>query len=159
LISVYDKAGLAEFAKGLVDLGAELVASGGTAVHLEEHGLPVTRVDDLTEGPEMLGGRVKTLHPPILAAIPARRDHEAGLAPFDGPAIVPFGLVWVNFYPFSRVGARHGVREEDAVEMIDIGGPSMLRGAAKNFAHVTPICRPSQYEVVLDELQETGAVS
>jgi phosphoribosylaminoimidazolecarboxamide formyltransferase/IMP cyclohydrolase len=119
----------------------------------------VTRVDDLTEVPEMLGGRVKTLHPRIHAAILARRDHEDDLAALDEHAIVPFDLVCVNFYPFSRVVARHGVREEDAVEMIDIGGPSMLRGAAKNFAHVTPLCRPSQYESVLEELQETGEIS
>jgi phosphoribosylaminoimidazolecarboxamide formyltransferase/IMP cyclohydrolase len=159
LISVYEKEGLAEFAEGLVDLGFELVASGGTAAALGEHGLPVTRVDELTEVPELLGGRVKTLHPRIHAAILARRDEPGDVAALDEHEILPFDLVCVNFYPFSRVVARYGVREEDAVEMIDIGGPSMLRGAAKNFAHVAPVCRPEQYDAVLEELQERGSLS
>ena len=123
LISVYDKTGLVEFGEGLVDLGVELVASGGTAAQLEEHGLPVTKVDELTEVPEMLGGRVKTLHPRTHAAILARRDQPDDLAALDEHEILPFDLVCVNLYPFSRVVARHGVREEEAVDMIDIGGP------------------------------------
>jgi phosphoribosylaminoimidazolecarboxamide formyltransferase/IMP cyclohydrolase len=159
LISVYDKAGLVEFAEGLVELGVELVASGGTAGQLEEHGLPVTRVDELTEVPELLGGRVKTLHPWIHAAILARRDREDDVAALDEHEILPFDLVCVNLYPFERVIARHGVREEEAVEMIDIGGPSMLRGAAKNFAHVAPVCRPEQYDAVLAELRTHGSLT
>jgi phosphoribosylaminoimidazolecarboxamide formyltransferase/IMP cyclohydrolase len=159
LISVYDKAGLEPFARGLAELGVELVASGGTAEFLEEHGLDVTRVEELTEVPELLGGRVKTLHPRIHAAILARRDRDDDLAALDEHAIEPFDLVVVNLYPFREVAGRFGVREEEAVEMIDVGGPSMLRGAAKNFAHVAPVCRPEQYGPVLGELLEAGELS
>jgi phosphoribosylaminoimidazolecarboxamide formyltransferase/IMP cyclohydrolase len=159
LISVYDKTGLDELGRGLAELGVELVASGGTAAFLEEQGLAVTRVEELTEVPEMLGGRVKTLHPRIHAAILARRDRDEDLAALDEHAIEPFDLVCVNLYPFTQVAARFGVREEEAVEMIDVGGPSMLRGAAKNFAHVAAVCRPEQYAPVLEELRASGAVS
>jgi phosphoribosylaminoimidazolecarboxamide formyltransferase/IMP cyclohydrolase len=159
LISVYDKTGLAVFARGLAELGVELIASGGTAAYLEELGLEVDRVEMLTDSPEMLGGRVKTLHPRIHAAILARRDRSEDVDTLAEHEIAPFDLVCVNLYPFAEVAARHGIREEDAVEMIDIGGPSMLRGAAKNFAHVTPISRPDQYGFVLDELRERGEVS
>ena len=116
------------------------------------------KVEEVTQAPEMLGGRVKTLHPRIHAGILARRDHEDDVQTLDEQSIEPFDLVCVNFYPFSQVAAKHGVREEEAVEMIDIGGPSMLRAAAKNFAHVTPVCRPDQYAVVLRELREHGDV-
>jgi phosphoribosylaminoimidazolecarboxamide formyltransferase / IMP cyclohydrolase len=109
--------------------------------------------------PELLGGRVKTLHPQIHAAILARRDEPDDLAALDEQAIAPFDLVCVNLYPFSEVVARHGVREEEAVEMIDIGGPSMLRAAAKNFAHVTPVSSPDQYAAVLAELLTEGDLS
>jgi phosphoribosylaminoimidazolecarboxamide formyltransferase/IMP cyclohydrolase len=107
----------------------------------------------------MLGGRVKTLHPRIHAAILARRDHPDDLAALDDHRIEPFDLVCVSLYPFAQVVARYGVTEEDAVEMIDVGGPSMLRGAAKNFAHVVPVCRPERYGPLLEELRETGGVS
>jgi phosphoribosylaminoimidazolecarboxamide formyltransferase/IMP cyclohydrolase len=150
---------VAEFALGLEELGVELVASGGTADHLAEHGVEATRVEELTEVPEMLGGRVKTLHPRIHAAILARRDHPDDLAALDDNGIEPFDLVCVSLYPFSQIVGRYGVTEEDAVEMIDIGGPSMLRGAAKNFAHVVPVCRPERYPQILEELRETGEVS
>jgi phosphoribosylaminoimidazolecarboxamide formyltransferase / IMP cyclohydrolase len=159
LLSTFDKAGLAEFARGLVDLGVELVASGGTADYLAEHGIEVARVEELTEIPELLGGRVKTLHPRIHAAILARRDHPDDLAALDEHDIRPFDLVCVRLYPFTQVVSRHGVKEEDAVEMIDIGGPSMLRAAAKNFAHVAPVCRPERYGSILAELRESGELS
>jgi phosphoribosylaminoimidazolecarboxamide formyltransferase / IMP cyclohydrolase len=160
LISVYDKTGLEEFARGLADLGFELVASDGTADFLEnEVGLAVERVEELTGVAEMLGGRVKTLHPNIHAAILARRDHADDVATLEDNLIRPFDLVCVNLYPFGEVAGRYGVREEEAVEMIDVGGPSMLRGAAKNFAHVAPVCRPERYESVLTELQEKGDLS
>src|SRR5207247_8410400 len=119
LISVYDKAGVDELARGLVELGWELVASGRTAAHLEELGLEVTRVEDVTASPELLGGRVKTLHPRLHAGILARRDREDELAALDEHEIEPFDLVCVNLYPFEQVAAQHGTREEAAVEMID----------------------------------------
>jgi phosphoribosylaminoimidazolecarboxamide formyltransferase / IMP cyclohydrolase len=160
LISVYDKTGLQEFARGLSELRIELVASGGTADYLEtEVGLDVERVEELTGVAEMLGGRVKTLHPRIHAAILARHDNADDVATLDEQDISPFDIVCVNLYPFAEVAGRYGVREEEAVEMIDIGGPSMLRGAAKNFAHVAPICRPERYESVLAELRESGSLS
>jgi phosphoribosylaminoimidazolecarboxamide formyltransferase/IMP cyclohydrolase len=159
LLSVYRKDGLEDFARGLSDLGVELVASGGTAQTLEDAGLDVTRVEQLTEVPEMLGGRVKTLHPRIHAAILARRDQEGDVAALDEQDITPFDLVCVNLYPFQDVAGGYGTREEEAVEMIDIGGPSMLRAAAKNFAHVTPVSNPAQYDAVLDELREHGEIS
>jgi phosphoribosylaminoimidazolecarboxamide formyltransferase/IMP cyclohydrolase len=160
LISVYNKAGLEDFARGLADLGWDLVASGGTADFLErEVGLDVDRVEDLTGLAEMLGGRVKTLHPRIHAAILARRDHEEDVATLAEQEIEPFDLVCVNLYPFSEVAGRYGVREEEAVEMIDVGGPSMLRGAAKNFAHCAPVCRPEQYDALVQELRDSGGLS
>jgi phosphoribosylaminoimidazolecarboxamide formyltransferase/IMP cyclohydrolase len=159
LISVWDKTGLDGFVKGLSSLGWELVASGGTAAYIEELGLKVTSVEAVTEFPEMLGGRVKTLHPRIHAGILARREVETDVAALQEHGIETLDLVCVNLYPFERVAREHGVREEEAVEMIDVGGPSMLRGAAKNFAHVTPVCRPDDYELVLGELRESGEVS
>jgi phosphoribosylaminoimidazolecarboxamide formyltransferase/IMP cyclohydrolase len=160
LISVYDKTGLQEFARGLAELDFELVASGGTADFLEtEVGLDVERVEELTGVAELLGGRVKTLHPGIHAAILARRDHAEDAATLEAHEIRPFDLVCVNLYPFSNVANRFGVRAEEAVEMIDIGGPSLLRGAAKNFAHVAPVCKPERYASILAELQEKGDVS
>src|SRR5262249_31048688 len=128
LISVYDKSDLETFARGLAALRFELVASGGTGGVLEGLGLEATKGEELTASPELLGGRVKTLHPRIHAAILARPGAEdaSTLAAYG---IEPFDLVCVNLYPFRQVAGRHGVREEEAVEMIDIGGPSMLRGA------------------------------
>ena len=159
LISVYDKTGLDDFARGLAGLGWTLVSSGGTAAHLESLGLAVTKVEDVTLSPEMLGGRVKTLHPRIHAGILARRDEPGDMATLGEHAIEPFDLVCVNLYPFEEVAARKGVTEADAVEMIDVGGPSMLRAAAKNFAHVAPVCSPEQYGPVLEELRTSGEVS
>jgi phosphoribosylaminoimidazolecarboxamide formyltransferase/IMP cyclohydrolase len=159
LISTYDKTGLDIFATGLAELGFELVASGGTADFLKELGLDVVRVEDVTQFPEMLGGRVKTLHPRIHAGILARRDDAGDAATLDEHEIEPFDLVCINLYPFEQVAAKRGVTETEAVEMIDVGGPSMLRGAAKNFAHVAPVCRPERYGFVLDELRSNGELS
>jgi phosphoribosylaminoimidazolecarboxamide formyltransferase / IMP cyclohydrolase len=150
LISVYDKTGLAEFARGLAELGWEIVASGGTASHLEEHGLEVTRIESLTGFAELLGHRVVTLHPAVHGGILARRDVAADLADLEEHGIEPFDLVCVSLYPFG---------EDESVEMIDIGGPSMLRGAAKNFEHVAAVSRPGQYAGVLDELRADGSLS
>jgi phosphoribosylaminoimidazolecarboxamide formyltransferase / IMP cyclohydrolase len=159
LISTWDKTGLDTFARGLVGLGWQLVASGKTAAALEAIGLPVEHVEALTESPEMLGGRVKTLHPRVHAGILARRDEEDDVATLEEHGIEAFDLVCVNLYPFEEVAARRGVTEAEAVEMIDIGGPSMLRGAAKNFAHCAPVCDPGQYHLVLEELRANGGLS
>jgi phosphoribosylaminoimidazolecarboxamide formyltransferase/IMP cyclohydrolase len=140
-------------------LGYELVASGGTATFLEELELPVTRVEDVTQAPEMLGGRVKTLHPRIHGGILARRDRADDLAALAEQDIEPFDVVVVNFYPFAAAIAQNTMREEDAIEMIDVGGPSMLRAAAKNFEHVAPVSSPHQYAGVLTELRADGALS
>jgi len=159
LISVYDKTDIVSFARGLAELGWEIVSSGGTAAQLEEHGVAVTRVEEVTSSPEMLGGRVKTLHPRIHGGILARRDIPEDMEALEEHDIEPFELVCVNLYPFAAVAGRQGVIDAEAVELIDVGGPSMLRGAAKNFEHVIAVCKPEQYEVVLDELRTRHAVS
>jgi phosphoribosylaminoimidazolecarboxamide formyltransferase/IMP cyclohydrolase len=159
LISVYDKRDVESFARALVELGWEIVSSGGTASQLEEHEIPVTRVEAVTSAPEMLAGRVKTLHPRIHAGILARRDVPEDMDALDDQDIEPFDLVCVNLYPFASVAARQGVIDAEAVEMIDVGGPSMLRAAAKNFEHVIAVCKPEQYEVVIDELRTRRSVS
>jgi phosphoribosylaminoimidazolecarboxamide formyltransferase/IMP cyclohydrolase len=159
LISTWDKSGLDTFARGLAGLGWQLVASGKTASALEAVGLPVEHVETVTEFPEMLGGRVKTLHPHVHAGILARRDEPEDVATLEDHGIEPFDLVCVNLYPFEAFTSRKGVTEAEAVEMIDIGGPSMLRGAAKNFAHCAPVCRPEQYHSVLEELRIKGGLS
>jgi phosphoribosylaminoimidazolecarboxamide formyltransferase/IMP cyclohydrolase len=160
LISVHDKTGLLRFARGLVDLGFELVSSGGTAAALEGAGVAVTRVDDVTGFPELLEGRVKTLHPRIHAGILARRDRPDDEAALAEHAIEPFDLVCVNLYPFEDVAHRRDAADEDVIEMIDVGGPSLLRAAAKNHAHVVVVSRPGDYDDVLRELREgAGAAS
>jgi phosphoribosylaminoimidazolecarboxamide formyltransferase/IMP cyclohydrolase len=153
LISVYDKSGLEELGRGLEKLEVEIVASGGTATFLQKLGIAVTPVEDVTEVPEMLGGRVKTLHPRIHGAILARRDRPDDQASLDEHEIEPFDLVCVNLYPFQGVVSRRGVSESDAVEMIDIGGPAMLRSAAKNFARVAVATDPAQYADLLADLE------
>ncbi len=129
------------FARGLADLGFELVASGGTAAALEEAGLVVTSVEDVTGFPEMLHGRVKTLHPRIHAAILARHDVAEDLGSLKKHGIEPFDLVCVNLYPFARVAAQPGAGENEIIEMIDVGGPAMLRAAAKNHGSITAVCQ------------------
>jgi phosphoribosylaminoimidazolecarboxamide formyltransferase/IMP cyclohydrolase len=156
LMSVFDKAGLDVFARGLSELGVEIVASGGTAAYIAELGIDVVPVEELTDFPELLGGRVKTLHPRIHAGILARRSLEADLDELREQEIRTFDLVCVNLYPFQSVTARRNVREEDAVEMIDIGGPALLRAAAKNFVDVVPVCEGSRYEEILAELRAGG---
>ena len=152
LISVYDKGGVVDFARGLVELGFEIVSSGGTASALEEAGLVVTRVEDVTEFPEMLGGRVKTLHPRIHAGILARRELDEDLAAVAEHDIELFDLVCVNLYPFELAVDRPELGDSGVIEMIDVGGPALLRAAAKSFASVVAVCRPQDYELVLSEL-------
>src|SRR5215208_8546849 len=159
LVSVWDKEGVDAFARGLAELGFEIVSSGGTAAFLAEQGVRVTTVEEVTAAPEMLGGRVKTLHPRIHAAILARRHLEEDRTALDEHEIEPFDLVCVNLYPLASVARRRGVTEAEAVEMIDVGGPSMLRAAAKNFAHVVAVCRPEQYKPVLSSLRADGRLT
>jgi phosphoribosylaminoimidazolecarboxamide formyltransferase/IMP cyclohydrolase len=159
LISVYDKSGLGELGRGLDELGWELVASGGTTAFLEAEGLTVTRLETLTGFAELLGHRVVTLHPAVHGGILARRDVPEDLADLAASGIEPFDLVVVNLYPFTETASRRGVTEEEAVEMIDIGGPTLLRAAAKNFRHVGVVARVERYERVLAELRETGGLS
>ena len=156
LISVYEKAGVEVFAAGLAELGFELVSSGGTATFREDHGVAVIRVEAVTGAPELLGGRVKTLHPAIHAGILARRVLTEDLDALSEQGIEPFDLVCVNLYPFASFAGRLGVAEADLLELIDIGGPTLLRGAAKNHADVAPVCRPEQYDPVLAELRDGG---
>ena len=153
LISVYDKTGLVDFARGLVELECELVSSGGTADELDEAGLPVTRVEEVTGFPELFEGRVKTLHPRIHAGILARRDRPEDVAALAEHGIEPFDLVCVNLYPFELAVDRPELDEAGLIEMIDVGGPALLRAAAKSFASVVALCRPSDYERVLEELR------
>ncbi len=152
ILSVYDKTGLTEFAAGLAGLGYELVASGGTARALSAAGLPVTAVEQVTGHPEILGGRVKTLHPAIHGGILARRTPEH-LAELAHHGIAAVDLVVCNLYPFAATVARPGVTEAEAVEEIDIGGVTLLRAAAKNFEAVTVVCDPADYRDVLTALQ------
>ena len=156
LLSVYDKTGVVEFARGLAALGAELLSTGGTARLLRESGLAVVDVAEVTGFPEMLDGRVKTLHPGVHGGILARRELPEHLAALERHGIRPIDLVAVTLYPFERTVARPGVSLEEAIENIDIGGPSMIRGAAKNHAHVAVVTDPDQYGPVLDELRRGG---
>ncbi len=160
LLSVHDKTGVVEFARALVGLGAEILSTGGTARTLREAGLSVTDVAEVTGFPEMLDGRVKTLHPRLHGGILARRDVPEHLAALDRHGILPIDLVAVTLYPFEATVARAGVSLAEAIEQIDIGGPSLIRGAAKNAAHVAIVTDPDQYEAVLDELRRgDGALS
>ncbi len=156
LLSVSDKTGLVELARGLARLGVELVASGGTAGALREAGLAVVEVAALTGSPEMLGGRVKTLHPRIHGGILARREHPGDRADMAAQALGAIDLVVVNLYPFERTVSQPGVALEDAIEQIDIGGPSMIRSAAKNHAWVGVVTDPADYPALLAELEAGG---
>lgn len=158
LISVSDKTGLIDLGRSLAQLGWELIASGGTARMLIESGVNVRDVADVTGAPEMLGGRVKTLHPAIAGGILARASEEDG-AELAGRGIAPIDLVVCNLYPFAATVARPDVSESDAVEQIDIGGVTLLRAAAKNFDRVSVVCDPSDYTRVLDALRAGKADS
>jgi phosphoribosylaminoimidazolecarboxamide formyltransferase / IMP cyclohydrolase len=157
LISVYDKRGVAEFAEALARRGWEIVSTGGTARLLAERGLAVLPIDRVTGFPEMLDGRVKTLHPAVHGGLLARRDVPAHMEAIRAHGIAPIDLVVVNLYPFRETIAKPGVTFEEAVEQIDIGGPSMLRSAAKNHAAVLPIVDPADYERVLAALDAGDA--
>ncbi len=153
LISVSDKNGLATFATGLHELGVELISTSGTAQLLTDAGLPVTTVEQLTGSSEMLGGRVKTLHPNIHAAILARRNHPDDMASLEEQGVLPIDMVVCNLYPFRHVANRRGVSEPEVIANIDIGGPTMVRSAAKNFHSVAVVTDPERYGFLLDELR------
>lgn len=158
LVSVSDKRGLTPFVASLIDLGVEIVASGGTADHLEAVGIPVVRVEDVTGAPEMLGGRVKTLHPRIHGGILAdlgKEEHRQALMDFG---IRPFQLVVVNLYPFEHTVASGGTHDE-IIEQIDIGGPTLIRAAAKNHAWVATVVSPDRYPEVLDAVARGGTTA
>lgn len=156
LISVSDKTGVVEFAKGLVALGWEILSTSGTMKLLKESGVPVTSVSDVTGFPEICDGRVKTLHPKIHGALLARRDIPEHMKELKNNDIDTIDLVCVNLYPFRETIAKPDVTMEDAVEHIDIGGPSMLRSAAKNWESVTVVCNPADYETILSEIKADG---
>ncbi len=155
LLSVSNKEGLVEFAQGLAELGVELIATGGTARALREAELAVRSIEDVTGFPEILDGRVKTLHPAVHGGILARRD-QAHLAELQAQGIAPIDLVAVNLYPFADTVAKPGTTLAEAIEQIDIGGVALLRAAAKNFAHVAVVSDPADYATVLAELREQG---
>jgi len=156
LLSVSDKSGLVEFATGLRDRGFSLLSTGGTAKALRAAGLAVTDVADATKFPEMLDGRVKTLHPVVHGGLLARRDLPEHMAAIAEHGIAPIDLVCVNLYPFREAAAKKGLAPTDVIEQIDIGGPSMLRSAAKNFASVTVVVDPDDYTRVLEALTNGG---
>jgi phosphoribosylaminoimidazolecarboxamide formyltransferase / IMP cyclohydrolase len=153
LLSVSDKRGLVEFAQGLVALGWEIISTGGTAEALRRAQVPVVGIEDVTGFPEMMDGRVKTLHPKVHGGLLARRDHPGDVAALKQHGITPIDLVAVNLYPFRETVAKPGTTFEQAIEQIDIGGPSMLRSAAKNHADVIVVVDPADYPVVLEALQ------
>jgi phosphoribosylaminoimidazolecarboxamide formyltransferase/IMP cyclohydrolase len=156
LLSVSDKTGLVDFARGLDAMGIKLISTGGTAKSLMDAGLPVTEVADYTGFPEMLDGRVKTLHPRVHGAILARRDSLEHMAALTMHAIPTIDLVVVNLYPFRQAVARPGCSLDDAIENIDIGGPALVRAAAKNHAHVGVVVDPADYPALLDEISANG---
>ncbi len=157
LLSVSNKNGLIDLARSLVEeFDFDLISSGGTAQALKDAGLPVTKVADYTGSPEILGGRVKTLHPRIHGGILARRDVPQDITDLENNQIRPIDLVVVNLYPFEETIAKPGVTLSEAVEQIDIGGPAMLRASSKNFAHLAVLCDPAQYEEYLQELRQNN---
>ena len=159
LVSVSDKAGVAEFARALADLGVQILSTGGTAKLLEKEGVRVTEVSAHTGFPEMLDGRVKTLHPKIHGGILARRDSREHMAAIEKAGIAPIDLIVVNLYPFEATVADPDCTLENAIENIDIGGPAMLRAAAKNYAGVAVVVDPADYAKVLEEIRSRGGVA
>lgn len=159
LVSVSDKSGLAEFVGGLQSLGWEIIATGGTQRLLEEKGIKTIGISDVTGFPEICDGRVKTLHPKVHGGLLARRDDESHLAALRDNGIEFIDMVCVNLYPFRETITKEGVTMEDAIENIDIGGPSMLRSAAKNYRDVTVVCDPADYAQVLAEIEQCGNTS
>ena len=158
LLSVTDKTGIVEFARGLADLGVEILSTGGTANVIKKEGIPVKEVSEHTGFPEMMDGRIKTLHPVIHGGILARRDLKTHLDAMVQHDIGPIDLVAVNLYAFEDTIAKDGCKLDDAIENIDIGGPAMLRSSAKNHKDVLVLVDPEDYKPVLDLLKTKGDV-
>ncbi len=159
LISVSDKLGVADFARALSDAGVEIYSTGGTSRHLQSSGVDVIDIASYTEFPEMMDGRLKTLHPKVFGGILCRHDRSDDMAAIAEHGILAFGLVVVNLYPFETTIAREGVTREQAIEQIDIGGPSLVRAAAKNHKFAAISTSPDQYSAILDEILESGGTS
>src|SRR6267154_2716078 len=156
ILSVTDKTGLVEFARRLADLGIELISTGGTAKLLRDSRIPVKDISELTGFPEMLDGRVKTLHPKVHGGILHRRENPAHTAAVAEHGIEPIDMVVVNLYAFEKTAAKPGVAFEELIENIDIGGPSMIRSAAKNFHDVAVVTSPADYPAIAEELARSG---
>ena len=156
ILSVSDKAGIVELAGGLVDLDVQILSTGGTARTITQAGIPVTQISDYTGSAEILGGRVKTLHPKVHGGILFRREDQEQVAEAIWHGIPPIDLVVVNLYPFQQTIAREGVTIEEAIENIDIGGPTMIRSAAKNHESVAIVVDPEEYEPIVAEMRSNG---
>lgn len=159
LVSVSDKTGIVEFTRTLTEMGVEIISTGGTARAISDAGVTVTPIDKVTGFPEILNGRVKTLHPKIHGALLAVRESEDHMRQLAENGIETIDLVVVNLYPFEKTVAREDVTIEDAIENIDIGGPTMLRSAAKNNRYVGAVTDPDDYNLVLNEIREQGGLS
>src|SRR5580704_4882613 len=159
LLSVTDKTGIADFAHGLTALGAELISTGGTARLLRESGIDVTEVSEVTHFPEMLDGRVKTIHPVIAAGMLAMRSRPEHMQSLAEHGIAPIDMVVVNLYRFADVAAKADATREELIENIDIGGPTMIRAAAKNYQDVAVVVSPQDYTPILEELRAHGALA
>ncbi|MBE0557747.1 MAG: IMP cyclohydrolase [Proteobacteria bacterium] len=156
VISVTDKKGIDEFARELAAFGAEILSTGGTAAQLRKSGVPVTEVSDYTGFPEMMDGRVKTLHPKIHGGLLALRDNDAHMQALRQHGISPIDMVVINLYRFEDTIAKEGCTLEHAIENIDIGGPSMLRAASKNYRFVSVVTDPADYPKIIAEMKQTG---
>lgn len=156
LVSLFDKTGVVDFVKALCDMGVEILSTGGTARTLREAGLEVKDVSGYTGFPEMLDGRVKTLHPKIHGGLLAKRDDPGHMEDIKRQGIEPIGMVVVNLYPFEAAVSKPDVKLQDAIENIDIGGPAMLRSAAKNFESVVVVVDPDDYGRVMEEMKNLG---
>jgi phosphoribosylaminoimidazolecarboxamide formyltransferase / IMP cyclohydrolase len=159
IISVTDKTGVVDFAKTLSGFGVQILSTGGTAKALRDGGVPVMEISDYTGFPEMLDGRVKTLHPKVHGGILGIRDNEEHVKMMKQHGIQNIDLLVVNLYQFEKTVAKEGVTLEDAIENIDIGGPAMLRSSAKNFRDVTVITDPVDYSIVLSEMKENSGAT
>lgn len=159
LISVSDKTGIVDFAKELSNLGIEIISTGGTAKALSDAGLKVTNISDVTGFPECLDGRVKTLHPKVHAGILAMRENPSHMKQIKELGIETIDLVAINLYPFKQTISKEGVELQEAIENIDIGGPTMIRAAAKNYQDVAVIVDPADYRAVVEQIKVNGDVS